>query len=69
MSDGNSFSLLITYSIKGITHASIKPDNNLIKYDILVIALFINNKMKSSKLDIEWQRPQFEWDLSSLSLP
>lgn len=31
MSDSNLFSLLITYSIKGVTHASIKPDNNLIK--------------------------------------
>lgn len=49
MSDSNLFSLLITYSIKGVTHASIKSDNNLIKDDILVVELFINNKMKPSR--------------------
>lgn len=49
MSDINSFSLLITYSIKDLSHASIKPENNLIKDDILVIELFINNKMNPSR--------------------
>lgn len=69
MSDSNSFSLLITYSIKGVTHTYIKPDNNLIKDDILVIELFINNKMKPSRYRVTassvWMRLiQFELALA-----